>query len=277
MKPFLAAHWEKAIAATAFLLCVLSAVRNLVLGEVPEQVAVVRAADLDLKNAMASKQAAAFPPLDQARRVQDDLDAAPMSFKSRAGLLGYLAKAAGTNEITMKVGEINSAYDLGDKYKVIETSNPGPAIKWEEVPDTTCIRILALAPGKAFLKLMQNGQEAGQRIITILPKPRFDLYPPRAFKTVPDEASPGLVALTWEADPRTTEGMTLGYVIERREWEGGNKGVWQPVLGPGKMLDPAATRYEDRKASPNRKYEYRIKAIGDPRVTSGEPEKGQGP
>ena len=122
--------------------------------------------------------------------------------------------------------------------------------------------------------MMRLGDKpAGTVKIQVRAKNRIELWPPVLERFAANPTQPGEVALSWTDDPRTAPRVTLGYVVERRSPPGA--GEFKPVseLSGGRMLPSSVKSFLDI-VEPNRRYEYRVRAIGDPSVTQVMPEGG---
>lgn len=269
MKSLLATHWEKLLLGFAVLLVALSAVWNLLLAKEPAA-AGQGLASIQALNGIIEKAPPIELPvpkiLEEVRRLLGPEGAAG-TFSPPKDLMNY---GGGTSTASYPMMEGTT--------RRIPLSEP--ATGWELLKNPGCVSVSKVSgeealqefkallveakqPGTVTISLKFYAKSAGSVIVTVRPKPKIEIWPPVLQGAQVSPNNPGEVTLTWTDNPRTSFQMTLGYVIERRVLP---DGVFQPILGDGRMLPAGTTSYVD-VAEPVRQYEYRVIAVGDPAVT----------
>ncbi len=268
MKTLLSTHWEKLVLGFAILLVGLSAVWNLILAKEPA--AAIRGLksiqDLDEFLKHATLPDPDVPPT--LAQIKQRLEEAPGTFPLPKNLVTYPGGNRG-----------------GADYPIVEGTSKNiplsePATAWDILKDSGCVSVSkgsgeenleefrsllveAKQPGTATIALKYYAKPAGSFTVTVKAKTKIELWPPVLQEAQVSPVNPGEVTLTWTDNPRTSFQVTLGYVIERRALP---DGAFHPILGAGKMLPAGTLSYVD-VAEPDRQYEYRVIAVGDPSVT----------
>ena len=273
MKSLLYAHWEKLVLGFAVLLVGLSAVGNLVLVKEPAAAVQGLKSILDLDACLKHATPPDLPIPTTLAKVRQRLEETPGTFPLPNRLVTYPGGHRG-----------------GADYPIVEGASKNiplsePATAWkistgagcvsvckvsgeEDLEEFRALRVEAKQPGTATITLKYYTKPVGSFTVTVKAKTRIELWPPVLQEAQVSPVNPGEVTLTWTDDPRTSFQMTLGYVIERRALP---DGAFHPVLGAGRMLPAGTTSYVDG-AEPDRQYEYRVIAVGDPAVTQVMPE-----
>ena len=271
MKAFLSGHWEKLLCGLAFLLCAASATFHLLLAGTPVIVGDMEKATQDLDAAVEGVKTVPPPPRKDSQVLETALRATPGTFEIRDRVF-FSAGAASVNTVAFVEGEARGI-PLSDPCDASQVKSGDPAsVRVDPVdraPDGTwrSAKVTALKPGVVVVDFLLGSKKQETFQFEIAHKSRIELWPPVLAGVQPNPQEPGEVTVTWRDHPSTSTGATAGYLLERRP----AGGEFAPVLGPGRMLRPSDRSYVDT-VEPNRKYEYRILAIGSPSVTHVLPE-----
>lgn len=266
MKALLAGHWEKLVAALGLALLGASLFLNLVPGGPPPAVGVSDGLVKDLQDKEKGAQGEVLTAPQTAQEVAEALARRPGAFPIPRGLVNY--GSAPSEEVkTLLVDEekvcdvkLMSGWEVTGDAEVAEVTKI----------DAEHVSVKARKPGTMTVRMNLNGKETGNLKIRVQAKSRIELWPPVLQKPAPNPAQPGEVSLSWTDDRRTAPQATLGYVLERRSPPGSGEFKPLPSLA-GRMLPPSMKSWTD-EVEPNARYEYRIRAVGDPGVTHVMPE-----
>lgn len=263
MKSFFLGHWEKCVAAAGLLLLGASLAMNLLLTGPPPVVADADRLMGELRD-LENKAVAEVPSVPPASRdLAALLERHPGTFEVPSGLLNYGASAIDETKRLV----VDEVWDpvIKTPFETLEISGDAAAADVEKI-DETHIRVTARKAGSLTISMGLGGKNLGALKVQVRAKNRIELWPPVLKKAAPNPAEPGEIALSWADHPRTAPEKTLGYVVERRSPPGKGEFLPIPALEGGRMFPPAVKAWVD-VVEPNRRYEYRVLAIGDPAIT----------